>query len=36
MEPLTHLSTNQLLMGNVVYIVIFLVLGYVVFKKKNI
>lgn len=36
MEPLTHLSTNQLLIGNVLYIIIFLGLGYVVFNKKNV
>lgn len=36
MEPLTHLSTNQLLIGNVLYIIIFLGLGYVAFNKKNV
>lgn len=35
-KSITHLSTNQLLMGNIVYIIIFLGLGYVIFKKKNV
>ena len=34
MKQLTHLSTNQMLFGNLAYIVLFLALGYLVFKRK--
>ncbi|HAP6872918.1 TPA: ABC transporter permease, partial [Enterococcus faecium] len=36
MKQLTHLSTNQMLFGNLAYIVLFLALGYLVFKRKNV
>ena len=36
MKQLTHLSTNQMLLGNLAYIVLFLALGYLVFKRKNV
>ena len=35
MKQLTHLSTNQMLFGNLAYIVLFLALGYLVFKFKR-
>ena len=33
---LTKLSLNQLAAGNLVYIIIFLAIGYLVFKKRNV
>ncbi|MHC9533435.1 ABC transporter permease [Dellaglioa sp. L3N] len=35
-EALTKLSTEQLIWGNLGYTVIFLFLGYLVFKRKNV
>lgn len=36
MQQMTHLTTNQMILGNLVYIVLFLGLGYIVFKRKNV
>ena len=36
MKQLTHLSSNQMLFGNLAYIALFLALGYLVFKRKNV
>lgn len=36
LEPMTHVSTNAMLAGNLVYIALFLFLGYFVFKRKNV
>lgn len=36
MSEMTRLSTNQLYAGNIVYMAIFLGLGYIVFKKKSV
>ena len=36
LSHVTKLSLNQLAAGNLVYIVIFLALGYLVFKKRNV
>lgn len=35
-EALTHLTTNQLIWGNLGYTAVFLFLGYLVFKRKNV
>ncbi|MGJ5718892.1 ABC transporter permease, partial [Staphylococcus equorum] len=36
MKPFTKLELHELFIGNIVYIVIFLVLVIFVFKKKNV
>ncbi len=36
MSHLTRLSNAELIVGNVIYIILFLGLGYFVFKKKNV
>lgn len=36
LEPMTRLSINQLFIGNIIYIIIFLLLVYSVFRKKSI
>lgn len=36
MYEFTKLSTTELIIGNIVYIALFLGLGYIVFKKKNV
>ena len=36
LAQMTKLSFNQLATGNIIYIVIFLAIGYLVFKKRNV
>lgn len=35
-KTFTRLSTDQLLLGNVGYVIVFLFLGYLIFRKRNV